>query len=102
MLSPPHTRQNIKKSPKTFQRNSSQNLGSPVQTLEEQVADRPSLGDQPEIIKDLILAKLGQLGDSLKAVQENNFSIEDDVLEKLRLLKAFNERLTTVSQQSRL
>ena len=33
-------------------------------------------------------------------VQVNNFEIEDDVLDKLRLLKGFNDKLQQVSAQS--
>jgi len=48
----------------------------------------------------MLLVKIGQLGQTIKSVQANNFEIEDNILEKLRLLKGFNDKLQTVSQQS--
>ena len=48
----------------------------------------------------MLLVKIGQLGNTIRQVQSNNFQIEDDVLGKLRLLKGFNDRLQEVSVQS--
>ena len=45
----------------------------------------------------MLLVKIGQLGNTIRQVQSNNFQIEDDVLGKLRLLKGFNDRLQEVS-----
>jgi len=44
-------------------------------------------------IRKMLLVKIGQLGETIRSVQSNNFQIEDDVLDKLRLLKGFNDRL---------
>ena len=51
-------------------------------------------------IRKMLLVKIGQLGETIRRVQSNNFEIEDDVLEKLRLLKGFNDKLQQVSVQS--
>ena len=54
----------------------------------------------PMAIRKMLLLKIGKLGQTIRQVQANNFQIEDDVLEKLRLLKGFNDRLQQVSVQS--
>ena len=41
----------------------------------------------------MLILKIGKLGETIRSVQANNFGIEDDVLEKLRLLKGFNDKL---------
>ena len=62
-------------------------------TLEEELTDNPDLVYDPLQIRKMLLIKIGQLGATIRNVQTNNFTIEDDVLEKLRLLKGFNDRL---------
>ena len=48
---------------------------------------------EPQKIRNILVSKIGKLGETLCKVQSNNFEIEDDVLAKLRLLKGFNDRL---------
>ena len=64
-----------------------------VPTLEEELQENPDLVYDPMQIRKMLIVKIGQLSESIKHVQSNNFQIEDDVLEKLRLLKGFNDRL---------
>lgn len=71
-----------------------------VPTLEEELQENPDLVYDPMQIRKMLMVKIGQLSESIKHVQSNNFQIEDDVLEKLRLLKGFNDRLQQVSAQS--
>ena len=55
--------------------------------------ERPDLVYEPQKIRSMLLSKISQLGDTIRKVQANNFEIEDDVLDKLRLLKGFNDKL---------
>jgi len=71
-----------------------------VPTLEQELQENPDLVYDPLAIRRMLLVKIGQLGETIRHVQSNNFQIEDDVLEKLRLLKGFNDRLQQVSVQS--
>lgn len=41
----------------------------------------------------MLLIKIGQLGQSIRNIQGKNFEIEDAILDKLRLLKDFNDNL---------
>ena len=70
------------------------------ETLEQEIEENPDLVYNPIKIRKLLLVKIGQLGETIRRVQSNNFQIEDDVLEKLRLLKSFNDKLQQVSVQS--
>ena len=71
-----------------------------VSTLADELKSDPSLRGDPAKVKQLLLSKLLKLGDTIREVQEKNFAIEDDVLEKLRLLKNFNESLDHVNLQA--
>lgn len=62
--------------------------------------ENPDLVYDPIKIRKMLLTKIDQLGETIRRVQTMNFKIEDDVLEKLRLLKGFNDRLQQVSVQS--
>lgn len=62
-------------------------------TLEEELQENPDLVYDPMQIRKMLIMKIGKLGETIRSVQANNFGIEDDVLEKLRLLKGFNDKL---------
>ena len=62
--------------------------------------ENPDLVYDPIKIRKMLLTKIDQLGETIRRVQTMTFKIEDDVLEKLRLLKDFNDRLQQVSVQS--
>ncbi len=74
--------------------------GEDISTLEEELQENPDLVYDPLKIRKMLLIKIGQLGQSIRNIQGKNFEIEDAILDKLRLLKDFNENLQTVSQQS--
>ena len=78
----------------------SSNNDPQFETLEQEIEENPDLVYNPVKIRKLLLVKIGQLGETIRRVQSNNFQIEDDVLEKLRLLKSFNDKLQQVSVQS--
>ena len=62
--------------------------------------ENPDLVYEPVKIRQMLVTKIGQLGETIRRVQANNFEIEDDVLNKLRLLKGLNDQLQQVSSQS--
>ena len=69
------------------------NASDEKDTLETTLLDNPDLIERPEQIRSMLMEKIGRLGETIRQVQSNNFSIEDTVLEKLRLLKDFNEQV---------
>ena len=44
----------------------------------------------PKFLKKLLLQRISSLGENVKEMQRHNFGVEEDVLEKLSLLKEFN------------
>ena len=78
----------------------SASLRDGVRPLEMELQERPDLVYEPQKIRSMLLAKISQLGETIRKVQANNFEIEDDVLDKLRLLKGFNDKLQEVSAHS--
>jgi hypothetical protein len=53
-----------------------------------------------EWVQNLLLKKIGQLSDSVKSMQHRNFQIEDNVLDRLQLLRGFNDELRRASSAS--
>ena len=47
--------------------------------------------NDPDELRRLLTVKIGKLGDTIRQVQNQNFVIEDDVIERLRNLKGFND-----------
>ena len=43
------------------------------------------------------MIKIGKLGETIRRVQTQNFTIEDDVIERLRLMKGFNDQMERVN-----
>ena len=62
-------------------------------TLEEEIANNPDMMNDPDELRRLLTVKIGKLGDTIRQVQNQNFVIEDDVIERLRLLKGFNDQM---------
>ena len=57
--------------------------------------------NDPDELKRLLTIKIGKLGDTIRQVQTENFVIEDDVIDRLRLLKGFNDQMERVNIQSK-
>jgi len=49
-------------------------------------------------LKDLLRRKIDTLSDNVSAMQEQNYAIEDNMLERLKVLKSFNEDMSSVSK----
>ena len=49
-------------------------------------------------MKDLLRRKIDTLSDNVSAMQDQNYSIEDNMLERLKVLKNFNDDMQTISK----
>ena len=70
-------------------------------TLEAEIAQNPNMINDPDGLRRLLMIKIGKLGETIRRVQTQNFSIEDDVIERLRLMKGFNDQMERVNIQSK-
>jgi hypothetical protein len=50
----------------------------------------------PQFLTSLLQQRISSLGESIMEMQSHNFDIEDDVLEKLSVLRSFNEESKVV------
>ena len=53
--------------------------------------------NDPDELRRILTIKIGNLGETIRQVQNQNFVIEDDVIERLRLLKGFNDQMEKVN-----
>ena len=66
-------------------------------TLEAEIASNPNMINNQNELRRLLMIKIGKLGDTIRHVQKQNFEIEDDVIERLRLMKGFNDQMERVN-----
>ena len=66
-------------------------------SIEEEIRNNPDVVNDPDELRRLLSIKIGKLGDTIRQVQNQNFVIEDDVIERLRLLKGFNDQMEKVN-----
>ena len=66
-------------------------------TLEAEIANNPNMINDPDELRRLLMIKIGKLGETIRRVQTQNFTIEDDVIDRLRLMKGFNDQMERVS-----
>ena len=66
-------------------------------TLEAEIASNPNMINNSNELRRLLMVKIGKLGDTIRQVQKQNFEIEDDVIERLRLMKGFNDQMERVN-----
>ena len=66
-------------------------------TLEAEIANNPNITNDPDELRRLLMIKIGKLGETIRRVQTQNFTIEDDVIERLRLMKGFNDQMERVN-----
>ena len=66
-------------------------------TIEGEIRDNPDIVNDPDELRRILSMKIGNLGETIRQVQNQNFVIEDDVIERLRLLKGFNDQMEKVS-----
>lgn len=46
----------------------------------------------------MLRRKIDSLSDNVNAMQEQNFAVEDNMIERLSMLKSFNEEMTRVGK----
>jgi len=66
-------------------------------TLEAEISHNPNMVNDPDELRRLLMIKIGKLGETIRRVQTQNFTIEDDVIERLRLMKGFNDQMERVN-----
>ena len=69
-------------------------------SIEEEIRDNPDVINDPDELRRLLSIKIGKLGETIRQVQTQNFVIEDDVIERLRNLKGFNDQMEKVNNES--
>ena len=56
--------------------------------------------NDPDELRRILTIKIGNLGETIRQVQNQNFVIEDDVIDRLRNLKGFNDQMEKVNNSS--